>query len=752
MKIKWASITVNLLMSGIIVSAVALRAAVPVLKLPATVAGVQTSDATSPTLYFLDLTGAKIPAGDSLTNTIYAVWCANPSQINGKLPPGPGAVSYTVYSSYATNLPTTDGNAGIAGGGLTQAQEMSVVNYILNYPRGKAGNIATTTIDVQATLWQVLHPTDGINYLSGAGTDGNAGKLYTEAVANGTFIPSSSQVIAVILDPGFPYQGVIIPVRSLCLLSAFGPAGAFGILGLQGSTIQLSSGPLQVNANVGIGANGNIHLSGGATLQSILYADNSATVQIDGGSAFHGGVIRTSFAAIQAAAIAEATSAASLPATQTYGNVTNALNIIGNGGQNVIDINGQLHLSGGNQLTISGGANDTFIINITQGFQLDGGANVVLSGVSPNQVLFNFIGNQQVQTSGKANTAGIFLAPNANIQINGGIHNSEFISGGNLSFQSNPVVNGIPSCGPGSVQLTCPASIGTIGTPYSSALIASNGVPPYVYSITSGSLPPGLMLNFPTPGAITGTPTLPVGTYTFNAKVVDSSFSQAGTAVASCPIKTSTNNYVCVIPPSGTVMGATSWNSFSAPSSAVVWLNLHLQLQSTPSTTTKTTVALTGGTFVVNSTTYGIPDGYLIFDPTAPATPTTSFNASQGPNGAWTTTFNPSNLSDEIFINGAAIPVSSNITNSSQANISFTTDSTDNTLKFQWQWGAAVFTYWPNNNSANILPNHVNGLQAGTPQNATVQQSLIGGPRGGGGSNYTGSWSATGQGMCPGAH
>jgi hypothetical protein len=95
-----------------------------------------------------------------------------------------------------------------------------------------------------------------------------------------------------------------------------------------------------------------------------------------------------------------------------------------------------------------GGPSDTFIINAPGGLQLSGGSQIILSGVSPSKVLFNFPGaGQQVQTSGNANTAGIFLAPIRQMQINGGVHNSEFISGGQLSFQSNPKVTGPPcSC------------------------------------------------------------------------------------------------------------------------------------------------------------------------------------------------------------------------------------------------------------------------------------------------------------------
>jgi hypothetical protein len=61
---------------------------------------------------------------------------------------------------------------------------------------------------------------------------------------------------------------------------------------------------------------------------------------------------------------------------------------------------------------------------------------------------------------------------------------------------------------------------GTVGIAYSAALPSSGGVPPLAWTIYSGSLPSGLILQ--KTGTITGTPTTQ-GTFTFEVTVVDSS-------------------------------------------------------------------------------------------------------------------------------------------------------------------------------------------------------------------------------------
>jgi hypothetical protein len=62
---------------------------------------------------------------------------------------------------------------------------------------------------------------------------------------------------------------------------------------------------------------------------------------------------------------------------------------------------------------------------------------------------------------------------------------------------------------------------GTIGSAYSAQASASGGTPPYTWTIAAGQLPAGLSLG-QSSGTITGTPTGPAGTFTFDLRVTGS--------------------------------------------------------------------------------------------------------------------------------------------------------------------------------------------------------------------------------------
>jgi hypothetical protein len=66
--------------------------------------------------------------------------------------------------------------------------------------------------------------------------------------------------------------------------------------------------------------------------------------------------------------------------------------------------------------------------------------------------------------------------------------------------------------------------LASVNLPYSQTLTATGGVPPYTWSLSSGSLPAGLSLS--ASGAITGTPTL-VGASVFTVSVTDSASNSA---------------------------------------------------------------------------------------------------------------------------------------------------------------------------------------------------------------------------------
>jgi hypothetical protein len=84
----------------------------------------------------------------------------------------------------------------------------------------------------------------------------------------------------------------------------------------------------------------------------------------------------------------------------------------------------------------------------------------------------------------------------------------------------------------------CCAS-GSVGTPYGASFFADGGVQPFLWSIPSGQVPPGLSLCASPPATLDGVPTTS-GTFTFAVRVTDSQGSQA-TEPATITIQPSTS-------------------------------------------------------------------------------------------------------------------------------------------------------------------------------------------------------------------
>lgn len=122
-------------------------------------------------------------------------------------------------------------------------------------------------------------------------------------------------------------------------------------------------------------------------------------------------------------------------------------------------------------------------------------------------------------------------------------------------------------------------------------------------------------------------------------------------------------------------------------------------------------------------------------------------------------TTSPIKGSDEIFLTGLSFPIPASLGQVSASNVTWTgTFGTDTRgVTMSWKWGAAVYTtpcFTTDYNAILPKPAHNNSCVAGSDHAGTfegtspttgqsLKQCVIGGARGGGGSNFTGSWSGT---------
>ena len=302
------------------------------------------------------------------------------------------------------------------------------------------------------------------------------------------------------------------------------------------------------------------------------------------------------------------------------------------------------------------------------------------------------------------------------------------------TFVQTITVNCRPDC-----TITLSQTNVIVGSNYTASVADAGPGATYDWTILNGTI---------TSGSNTPSITWTAGSDTSNpvtiGVTVTSSTGCSSTCANSAHLSPQPPQVACTI--TGVTISDTSWNKFPIPSgtSPVVWVHAHTGKISGIPTNGVTTVQFVGVTISLNGTPYSLPNGVMIFDSSAPSTITTSYTG-----GQWVTLINPNYMSDEMFFTGAAIPVTPAIAAGAKATLSYTTLASVSGISYSWQWSAAVYTYWPSDwNQALIQPFHGNGLHAGTPLNTKVQKSLIQGPRGGGGSNFTGSWSATGTAAC----
>ena len=206
-----------------------------------------------------------------------------------------------------------------------------------------------------------------------------------------------------------------------------------------------------------------------------------------------------------------------------------------------------------------------------------------------------------------------------------------------------------------------------------------------------------------------------------------------------------------------TSSNASNFNGTPIQPGRFLWFNANFTASGIPSTGATILFSNSTITFTADQTyTVNVPNAQVTFSPNAACSSTTFDTGSN----TWMTTV-PLAGSDEIFLSGVAFPVPAGFANAGGRvsgpvtwQGSFTSSTTG--LSVGWKWSAAVYsTFSLDYNALGVKPTHTgtclynNSDHAGTPEGVDSNSGLpfksfvVGGARGGGGSNWTGSWSGT---------
>lgn len=178
-------------------------------------------------------------------------------------------------------------------------------------------------------------------------------------------------------------------------------------------------------------------------------------------------------------------------------------------------------LTGALTLDALGNANALFLFKTGSTLTTASSSSVTVinnGGSSCNKVFWQ-VGSSATLGTGTSFTGDILALSSITLTTGSNTNGRTLARNGAVTLDTNNVNTcGVSVC---PIITVNPASLpdGSIGTPYSQTVSASGGTSPYTFSISSGALPTGLLLNSST-GAITGTPTT-VGTFTFTITATD---------------------------------------------------------------------------------------------------------------------------------------------------------------------------------------------------------------------------------------
>ncbi|MEA2328952.1 MAG: hypothetical protein QOE68_3911, partial [Thermoanaerobaculia bacterium] len=183
-------------------------------------------------------------------------------------------------------------------------------------------------------------------------------------------------------------------------------------------------------------------------------------------------------------------------------------------------------LTGPLTLNALGNANALFLFKIGSTLTTASASSVTVinnGGSSCNKVFWQ-VGSSATLGTGTSFTGDILALSSITLTTSANTNGRALARNGAVTLDGNNVNTcGVSVC---PIITVNPATLpnGAVGTAYSQTVSASGGTSPYVFSLSSGALPTGLVLNGAS-GAITGTPTTAgTSTFTITARDVNGCF------------------------------------------------------------------------------------------------------------------------------------------------------------------------------------------------------------------------------------
>ena len=209
----------------------------------------------------------------------------------------------------------------------------------------------------------------------------------------------------------------VLPVGDLERWAAFS-------LGLNGVGDRLL-GDAIVQGDFGAAGISRLALTTDSWVQGDIYYRRTGIVRMGQGSGTTGTMQRDQDVLLKQdtdAALNLSRAAGALASTRNYTNIklegSDSLNLSGAPGETVVLNLGAFAMTGNSLLTLTGTATTSFVINVNRSFSLASAAQIVLSGVDWNDVIFNVRGRgAQVQISGTATFQGILLATRRTVRL-----------------------------------------------------------------------------------------------------------------------------------------------------------------------------------------------------------------------------------------------------------------------------------------------------------------------------------------------